>query len=461
MRLDLRHSLLAVLFIAGGCGRDPPQPAALGAVGGRDLVVQALGEAGYRVELGHVRPFQIQDCVPLPSCFGANATSPYLIFQLPAPATAEQADLWRLRADEAVLVLGRTPPRAAYFSYTPYVFTRYDAASAEQRIVYASISDSLNQVNLQVEGGAPFDARFALIMTADAVADREIRRALARTGLPARAMNSLPVPLPEVRMGLGAEADQLQLLGRIALFEDETAGRTYLNDPPLRVFRVTPRVLRTPEPLPPRARAVRGSGRDERSLEAAVDALEAAIRAAHGGQTIDSVTIFSAATVTGMFDPKRCLAQLSNCKGDVSDTTYSGGPRAVARGGPLSRLSADAQDFYVAFGVNHEAAGKATYSNLVVANQAREAGVVGFTSRQMPSSAEVYLPDHADASKLFAVKIMRDCAGQSFCLEVPIGFPGVDLDADLTFVFRAYLEPGHSVSSAPQELLTERVLHVH
>jgi hypothetical protein len=133
----------------------------------------------------------------------------------------------------------------------------------------------------------------------------------------------------------------------------------------------------------------------------------------------------------------------------------------VARGGPPTRLSADPNDFYIAFGVNHEAASKATYSNVVVANQARQAGVVSFTSRQMPGSAELYLPEHPDVAKLFAVQIARDCAARQFCVEVPVGFPGVDIDADLNFVFRAYLEPGRSVSSAPAELLTERVLHVH
>jgi hypothetical protein len=461
VRLKLCHGLLVIFALGSGCDRDRTQQARLGAASGRDPVVQALGEAGYRVELGRVRPFQIQDCVPLPSCFGSNATSPYLIFQLPVAPTGEPADIWRLRADEAVLVLGSTPPKAAYFSYTPYVFTRYDAASAQQRVVYASISDSLNQVNLQVEGGTQFDARFALIMTADAVAEREIRQTLARTGLAQRATNTLPLPIREVRLGLETEADQLQLLGRIALFEDDAAKRSYLSDPPLRVFRVTPRSVRKPGPLPPRARVARGSGRDERSLGPAVEALDAAIRAAHGAQTIDRVTIFSAATVASVLDPSKCLAQLSNCMGDISDTTYSAGPLAVARGGPPSRLSADAHDFYIAFGVNHEAAGKATYANVVVQNQARQAGVVGFTSRQMPGSAQVYLPDHPDAPKLFAVKITRDCAEQPFCLEVPVGFPGVDIDADQSFVFRAYLEPGRSVSSAPEELLTERVLHVH
>jgi hypothetical protein len=381
--------LVVFLVVASACERGPPPQAARSAAGDVDSLRAALADSGYGTQLGRTRVFRVEDCEPLPSCFGSNATSPYLIFQLPLPATGELADLWRLRGDEAVLVVGRTPPKAAYFSYTPYVFTRYDARAQQQRVVYASMSDSLNQVNLHVDGKTPFDAPFALIMTADAATERAIRRVLARGSLAEQAVNSLPIPLAEVRLGLEVAADQLQLLGRIALFEDDAAGQSYLREPPLRVLRITPRVARAPEPLTPRTRSKRGSGQHEHTLQPAVDALERAIRAAHGGRTINPVTIFSAATVTGMLDPSRCLAQLSNCMGDVSDTTYSGGPLAAARGGPPTRLSADPDDFYIAYGVNHEAAGKATYSNVVVQNQARQAGVVGFTSRQMPGSAEV------------------------------------------------------------------------
>jgi len=35
----------------------------------------------------------------------------------------------------------------------------------------------------------------------------------------------------------------------------------------------------------------------------------------------------------------------------------------------------------------------------------------------------------------------------------------VELDENLILSFRAYLQPGHTVSSAPEELATERVLH--
>lgn len=168
----------------------------------------------------------------------------------------------------------------------------------------------------------------------------------------------------------------------------------------------------------------------------------------------------SAAAVSAVLDPETCLRSLTNCLGEVSDTTYAAGPRSVARGGEPLRLSEEPSEYFIAYGVNHEASGKATYANLVVQNQARQAGVADFTSRQMARSAERYLPGHPDADKLFAVKVARACQQEPYCIEVPTSFPGVGLDESLLFVFRAYLEPGRSVASAPSELLTERVLYV-
>jgi hypothetical protein len=114
----------------------------------------------------------------------------------------------------------------------------------------------------------------------------------------------------------------------------------------------------------------------------------------------------------------------------------------------------------VALGVNHAAFGRATYSNMVVMNSARLAGVAAMTSEQMRGSADALLPDDPDAEYLYAVSIMRDCGDEPYCVEVPTGFPGVDLDEALSFAFRAYVQPGASVSPAPRELIVERLLHV-
>ena len=66
---------------------------------------------------------------PAPS---SSITEPYGFFTLPPgpyesthsgvqPTTIQAGTTWRLQSDEAVVVLGCTPPTARYFAITPYV----------------------------------------------------------------------------------------------------------------------------------------------------------------------------------------------------------------------------------------------------------------------------------------------------------------------------------------------------
>src|SRR5688572_12276943 len=155
---------------------------------GGDLVA-VLEADGFTVARGESAPFFIEDCASLPSCYGANATSPYALWNLP-PAPGEtrvdggfnvprtppgMAPGWRLREDEAVVYIGRTPPHAAYFSYAPYVFARTNPASGARATVFASFADALNVANLRTAGDSRFDAETAIVLTADRALEAKLR----------------------------------------------------------------------------------------------------------------------------------------------------------------------------------------------------------------------------------------------------------------------------------------------
>lgn len=429
-----------------------------------DALVDQIEAAGYMVRVGAVRSFFVEDCAALPSCYGANATSPYLVPWLPPAASEPEGALasdWRLRRDEAIVLVGDTPPAAAYYSFAPYLFSRYDAGQHEHVTVFASLADALNLANIHTQSGEVFGQRVAIVITADSQTHSDVVAALTAHAVPEASVNTLVLPSSVLQLGLEPEADKLQVLGRVALFDDREKGQAYLAQPPWRLLRITPANEREDfAPLDVPARMRRGTGTSESSLRAGLDALDAAIRVDLQDAHVAEIAILSARVISSRLDPKRCRDTLVNCYGEVSDTTYALGP--VGPNGQPSelRLRDDPADYFIAYGVNHEAAGTATYSNVVVQNQAKQAGITDFTSRQMPGSAAQYLPNSGDADKLFVVKIARDCQRASYCIEVPTEFPGVALDENLRFIFRAYLKPGQSVSSAPSELLTERVLHV-
>jgi hypothetical protein len=437
-------------------------------------LIETVRADGFAVQEGAVVPFYLEDCAALPSCYGSNATSPYALWHLPPAPGGAMPDqqgiavprtppgmgpVWYLRDDEVLLYIGRTPPRAAYFSFAPYLFARVDPATGQHVEVFASLADATNLASIETAGDGPFDADTVLIVTASREMEERARSWLTASGHDERAFNTVVIPAESLRLGLAPSDDVLMMLQRFALFEDPAAGRAYLDAPPVSLLRITPASPVGGELLDVPARGQRGTGTTEDALAPALDELERAIRRAHLGRTPRALVMLPASAVDFRLDPDRCIAEYASCLGEVTDTTYSAGPAAVVAGGGTLLLSDDADDFLIAYGVNHEASGKATYSNVIVQNQARLAGVASMTSREMAGSAVRYLPDHPDAASLFAIKIARRCEGESYCLELATEFPGIPLDESLAFTFRAYLEPGRSLSAAPDELLTERLLH--
>jgi hypothetical protein len=115
----------------------PPLPAAHWQDTAQRLTT-ALTQRGYVVQAGQVRFFQPEDCLALENCAGNNPSSPYGLYCLPAapdetvaktyespcPPESNLRWVWRLRPDEAVVFLGKTPPEARYFSFRSYLFSR-------------------------------------------------------------------------------------------------------------------------------------------------------------------------------------------------------------------------------------------------------------------------------------------------------------------------------------------------
>ena len=94
----------------------------------------------------------------LPSAYGNNPTTKYLIYFVP-PAPGYEVDerisgltntlgiggnttpFWNLGPDEAVVFVGRTPPECRYFSYDNYVIHR--TVGNERRWVFANFADPI------------------------------------------------------------------------------------------------------------------------------------------------------------------------------------------------------------------------------------------------------------------------------------------------------------------------------
>jgi hypothetical protein len=222
------------------------EPMELGDVGGGNAsdFLDALKEDGFLVQAGALEYIPIFDLVNLGvlfSCNGNNPVTPYKGYILPpAPGQIDPnpfSDLhnmslvYRLRPDEALVYVGKTPPECTYFGYQSFQFYHQYPGEEVFRKTFANVGDSLNHFTIKVEGGddaSPFDQPVIIITTADRGVDQRVRKAAEFVGYSPEIVNTEVIPSPILTMGVGPEADVFMVLNRISLLKDRGANRSGL-----------------------------------------------------------------------------------------------------------------------------------------------------------------------------------------------------------------------------------------
>jgi hypothetical protein len=229
-----------------------------------------------------------------------------------------------------------------------------------------------------------------------------------------------------------------------------------------KVFYVTyPKKPSKLDPYPTPEIQVRGTGRTEVDLMPALDKLEAAILAANPGYQVEKFQ-----SGIWLLEWLEGFQRGANLIGECRDTSYLKTEDF--------KLTSNPDDFLIVFGVNHEATGKATYSNFTLYHSGKELGLGGKHSRELAGSADGYdLGQYQDKAKyLYAFKVARNCGGlpDTECLQVnkvpttsrcPTGdaCPSISLDSDLFLGFRAYVEPETGVGPYWFDILWDRGIH--
>ena len=422
-------------------------------------VEAALAADGFSIGSGRFEILDLTDCcMQGRNCSGNNPSSPYGSFRVPrapgqtVPNAREDAsgrsDVVRLRADEALLYLGQTPPRAVYFGYTPYLMDRDDGAGG-RRSAFASLSETLNSHVIATAGADAFAGQVAIIATPDAATEARVRAALLAGGWPAGAINTIVFDPTLARFGLEQAADTFAILFRVALWADAGAGAAFLARPPGVVLRLTP-ATQAPAPQPfarPAARP-KNAGGSEAGLRTSVDALGAAIAARYAATHVGS-----ALEVTGgVPDPDACIMGTSSCAGDNRNTNYPATRFFQWLEGP--------DDFLVVYGVDHQVTRKASYASVSVYALQHLVGVASVTSRDWAGSAADYVPASPQVGSLYAWKIKRDCGSEAHCLSVPVAMcpSGIEAGRLSTLAFRTYVEPGYATAPDVATLELDRVM---
>lgn len=420
---------------------------------------EALESDGFTIQEGQVVLIDVLAlcCAgQINSCLGFNPIGPYKVVRLPsAPGQIIPSSfpwVFRLGVNEAVILVGRTPPPVAYFSYDPYVMTRQSDRENVRKVIVGNLGDAIN--NLTVETGEasedPFDRDVIIVYTADQSIDARIRGAAASVGYSVGMINTSVIPAAVARLGLEDKADEFGIVHRVALPQQgqEAALSEYLRTPQV-ALRVTLNNAVAPDPFPLPMLQVRGTGETEMTLVPAVRALREAILARYSGLRATELV-----TETAPGQEYECLQKEINGYGPTRDSLY-------LRTDSTFKLPDGPEDFLIVYGVNHEAAGKATYASLSVYEDSLVAAVAGDHSRRYAGSAGDYLPDHPQSDLLYAWKIARDCRGNPHCLEVSMeNCPKIDLSQlpNLLLLWRLYQEAATGLGPTSGEILYDQAI---
>lgn len=457
-----------------------------------------LETQGYLVQEGELFFFRLQDEWELNKYFGNNPTSPYGMYRLPPGPGEPDKDVlvfpwdleidnyamrsvWRLRPDEAIIYIGETPPKVLYYGYRTYLLQRYESVegSTERKEIFASLGNTLNHLtlktsaSLQSAAADPFGKETILISTADKSLDAQLRGILGKNGFSEKIVNTDIIPplddenhnnAPLLNMGYDELSDIYMMLLRVAVFADpEGAGEEYMNNPPGRLFRVTPMVQRTPDPFIFPGLVQPGTGTTEAALRQTQLKLLNAVR-----EKIETPnrTVTEHPSVIAPVEGVECIRNTQFCLGDNHDAQYSIFPYAKLGITEKSfKLSESSDDFVILVGLNHALTGKGIYTNITPYHYEKQLGIGSLRGDQLIGSATPYIPDEPDSDLFYVAKIARSCGPdenkEAYCLEVPSsGFLSVPLNEYIFIMNRAYLEQKTACEPAAAEILEPIVLRV-
>lgn len=473
--LKSSHLLLAaVLLVSVTVAGQTPIEALQSSSSRPEALKKALEAKGFIVQKGKFKVvdlFALYDAGIVPSCFGNNPASPYLLPLVPlapgqTPATLpisnpitdsqlvpEDAGLYMeyfLQPGEAIVLLGKTPPEVKYFGLRSYLVRRYFPANNAYKYIFASLGDTANNfTTATADSSDPYRQPAMFISTADADTDQRIRSAAGMAGISPEIINTDVMPNPLIKLGTTGTPDSFLLLQRAALFASDQQKNAYYNNPEVTVFRVTPRNFANTRPFPVPELRVKGTGQTkELDLKKTQDELRLAILARYDNlapRELDTSVAFEAGY--------EAIQLNTNALGDNRDTIYLRTTNFFLRERP--------DDFVIVYGANHAATGKAVYSNFGVYGRIALNGVGSVDNTGFPT-AEEFLPGNPAAKYFYVYMLARHCTGNESipCLSVPIGpgSQGIPVTQPAFLAFRAYVEPSTKVGPAYEEILYDHAI---
>jgi hypothetical protein len=383
---------------------------------------------------------------------------PYL--QLRVPKSAQEpgqlTGAFQLDPAEAIVLIGLTPPPEKYFGFYPFLRTKVNPDGSRQSL-WATLGDAVNNLTVKTTGSTPFNSPVALIFTPDQGTDARVRKALERAGYPPAIINTVVFPASMLNLGHGQTADELLIAARNAMWQNQADGDAYIQNPPLHIFRVTPRTETIANPFPAPRLRVRGTGQTEMDLMNKLGLLRQRIVAANPG--LYAADLVPRPTFYEGYD---FIQRGIDPWGDSRDAFYLTAGY-VPEWGSTDKVTLADDEFLMIYGLNHVATGKATYHSVnIYSGEVGKVPIGGVDDRTFPGTATRYLyDDPANANRMYAYKVSRNCGNEPNCVTLVLdNCPRLTIGPNtaLGLLVRMYLEPATKVGAVMPEILYDRVI---
>lgn len=460
---------------------------------------EILEYRGFIVQKGRLRYIDILKLASegkIDTAFGNNAGAPYAAYLLPPAPNQEPSPgqkppkgydpfnpnnyppninyvlpgvNYKLRPDEAIVLIGLTPPPAMYFSFRSYLGfvgdkwqKEYcDTVTGNRRTGYyhfigASMGDQISNSFIWTDStpygssGNPSDSSTIIITTADRSINKQMRDALVKSGFNPGIMNDDNIPLDLVNMGLEIGKDTFMFVMRAAIFQNPDIGWDYLYnlDRYFTVLRVTPETCRpTIKPWPIPALKKREIGTTEFQVVPAardtLDYLRNSIICKYQSPEYDIVDLDLNLWILDGFES---ILQDRNALIDDRDSVYIRTENF--------KLATD-DDFVILYGINHTQTGFATYFNSSFYGEELLNGVAAANiTNELQYPADEYFPGCYENSNYYVIKMARKPEeGNEVIIPYSTGNPegsafGVDNNEDAFIGFRIYVNQKTKVASA-------------
>jgi hypothetical protein len=473
--------------------------------------ISTLEERGFIVQEGKLRHLDILKLVSkgiIDTAFANNAGAPYATYLLPPapnqdpspvqkppkgynpqnpnnyPANIEYAAPgldYKLRADEAIVLIGKTPPPAYNFSYRSYLGFVENEQSKDYsdtitvgndntgfyHSIGASMGDQINNHNIWTGNtpygapGNPFNSSTIIITTANRGINKQMRDALVKSGFSSGIMNDDNIPMGLTNIGLEKGKDTFSFIMRAAIWLDYDAGWDYINNLEnyVKVLRITPKTTYPsldPWPIPALKKHETGTtefqvvpyARNE------LNYLRNEIIKKYQNEEYEPVDL----------DSKLWI--LDGYEGILQDVpVYYDNRDGLYIKTDNFQLKTD-EDFVILYGVDHAQTGFATFFNISFYGEEYWNGVVGanITDELKYPATEYFPKDYKNSKCYYAVKMARKTEeGNEVIIPYSTGNPkesayGVDNNEDAYVGFRIYTNPETNVAPAIFDTIWSRAI---